>query len=191
MVYRQDITWRQIHSVNQCIPDAGQTGNCQQTETLVPPWKSVPGFYLPHLSGAGWSRLPSGGLPAVLGVTIPDGPASAGSLSTGGDGVKVLLFSTPAISASFLILPFVGVDGKQTVPMECPAAPFPIPEAYHINWYIGIGPAFPQHIPYSPTCPEFCDNPWRWLHGLEPYLQPPRPLVCFACHNFSYDTGPL
>ena len=39
---------------NSCIPDAGWTGICLQTEILVPPWKSVLDF--PHTVSK-WSRL--------------------------------------------------------------------------------------------------------------------------------------
>ena len=39
---------------NQCIPDAGQMGSCQQTKIPVPPWKSVPGF---SCATSKWSRL--------------------------------------------------------------------------------------------------------------------------------------
>ena len=51
-----------------------------------------------------------------------------------------------------------------------------------VHWDRG---SFLQHIPYSPICPGFCGGPWRWLHGLELCLQPPRPLLYFTCHNFS------
>ena len=42
---------------------------------------------------------------------------------------------------------------------------------------------FPQHIPYFPIYPEFCDDLWRWLHGLEPYPQLPRLLLYCICDN--------
>ena len=70
-------------------------------------------FHVPHLSGAGWSSLPWGVLPAVLGLTIPDSPASAGSLSTGGAGVEALLFSTLATGASFSPCPMLELMGSK------------------------------------------------------------------------------
>ena len=42
---------------------------------------------------------------------------------------------------------------------------------------------FSQYTPYFPTYPEFCDDPWRQLNRLEPYPQPPRPLLYCICHN--------
>ena len=39
-------------------------------------------------------------LPAVFDVTIPDGSASAGTLSTGGAGVEVFVCSTPWVHLS-------------------------------------------------------------------------------------------
>ena len=42
--------------------------------------------------------------------------------------------------------------------------------------------AFPQHTPYFPIYPELNDDPWRWLHGLKLYLQPPRLLLYCVCH---------
>ena len=62
---------------NPCIPDAGWTGICQQTWNAGTSTEVSSRFCTLHLSGAGWFRLPCGVLPAVLGVTIPDGPISA------------------------------------------------------------------------------------------------------------------
>ena len=43
--------------------------------------------------------------------------------------------------------------------------------------------AFPQHIPYFPIYPEFCDDLWTWLHRVELCPQPPRLLLYCICHN--------
>ena len=56
-------------------------------------------------------------LPVVLGVTIPDDPTSAGALSTGGAGVREVVFPTPATGLSVFALLHVRIDGKQIVPM--------------------------------------------------------------------------
>ena len=50
-----------------------------------------------------------------------------------------------------LILFYVRTDGKQIVLMQGPAAPFPIPGAYHINRYIGIGLLFHNIFPICPS----------------------------------------
>ena len=55
---------------------------------------------VPCLSEAGQSGLLWGVPPAVLGVTIPDDPASAGTLSTDGAGVREVVFPTLAMGLS-------------------------------------------------------------------------------------------
>ena len=117
MVYRQNTTWRQIHRPIHAsqMPDGLLPASKLKFQYLHRSQFWV--FCTLHLSGAGWSRVPWGVLPAACGVTIPDGPASADLLSTGGAGVEVSLFSTPAMGCILLILPYVGVDGKQIVPM--------------------------------------------------------------------------
>ena len=80
---------------NPCIPDTRWSGICQQTEILVPHGSWFWVFCTLYLSGGGWSRLPWGVLPAMLGVTIPGGSASADSLSTGGAGVKCCCSQLP------------------------------------------------------------------------------------------------
>ena len=72
---------------------------------------------MPHLSEAGQSGLPWHVLPTVLGVTIPDDPASAGTLSTGGAGAGEVAFPTQAMGLSFFVLLYVRIDGNQIVPM--------------------------------------------------------------------------
>ena len=88
---------------NPCIPDAGQTSTCQQTKILVPPWKLV-------LGGSGalskWSRLIQTTLGCATCCTwcaIPDDPASADKLSTGGTGVRGVVFPALATGLSFLM----------------------------------------------------------------------------------------
>ena len=99
---------------NQCIPDARWGGIYQQTKIPIPPRELVPGFfYVPHLGEACSSILTWGVLSAVLDVTTPDGPALEGSLSTGGTGVEVLVFSTPAMGASFSSCPMLGLMGSK------------------------------------------------------------------------------
>ena len=61
--------------------------------------------------------LPWGVLSIALDVTIPDSPASAGSPSTGGAGVEVLVHSTPAMGASFSSCPMLELMGSKIVPM--------------------------------------------------------------------------
>ena len=53
-----------------------------------------------HLSGAGQSELPWGMLLAVLDVIIPDNSASAGALSTDGNGVGEVVFPPLAMGLS-------------------------------------------------------------------------------------------
>ena len=66
-----------------------------------------------HLSEAGQSRLPWDVLPSALGVTIPDDPASAGTLSTGGAGVSEVVFPTPAMGLSVLSCTMLGLMGSR------------------------------------------------------------------------------
>ena len=94
-------------------------------------------------------------LPAVLGVTIPDNPASAGTLSTGGAGVSEVVFLTPAMGLFPFALLYVRIDGKQIVPMQGMAVPFLIPGAYHINRHIRIGPLFHKIFPIFPSILNF------------------------------------
>ena len=141
-------------------------------------------FWVLHLSGAGWSRLPWGVLPAALGVTIPDGPASAGSQSTGGTEVKVVLFSTPAMGASFSSCPMLELMGSKNSSYVGSGCALPCPWGIPHKLVHQDMATFPQHIPYSPIFNGFCDGPWRQLHRLGLCLQPPRLLLCFICHNF-------
>ena len=85
---------------NPCIPDASQSSICQQTKIPVSPRELVWVVLVPHQNGAGQSGLPWGVLPAGLGVIIPDDPASAGTLSTDGTGVREVVFLTPAMGLS-------------------------------------------------------------------------------------------
>ena len=71
---------------------------------------------VPCLSDEGQSRLFWGVLPAALGVTNPDNPASAGTPSKGGAGVSEVVFPTPAMELS--VSPCtVRIHGKQIVSM--------------------------------------------------------------------------
>ena len=88
------MTWRQIHrptNVSQML-DGLVSASKLKFWYLHSSWFWV--FCVPCLSGAGLSELPWGMLPAVLDVTIPYGPASAGSLPTDGIGVEVFVLST-------------------------------------------------------------------------------------------------
>ena len=66
-----------------------------------------------HLSGAGQSRLPWGVLPAMLDVTIPDGSAPVGTLSTDGTGVREMLFPTPATGSSISLCSMLELMGSR------------------------------------------------------------------------------
>ena len=101
MVYRQDMTWRQIHRPTNATQKLDRLVSASKLKFWYLHRSQFWVVHVPHLSGAGWSKLPWGVLPGALDMTDPDGPASAGSLSIGGTGAKVLVFSTPATGASF------------------------------------------------------------------------------------------
>ena len=100
----------------QCIPEARWSGSCQQTEILVPPWKSVLG-YLYAVSK--WSRLIWTTLGCVTYCTWCDHPRwsciSRLTVHRWHWSWSVVLNSCQGYT--LLILPYVGVDGKQIVPM--------------------------------------------------------------------------
>ena len=79
----------------------------------------------------------------------------------------------------------LGLMGSKWFLCRCLAAPLSIPQAYHIDWYIGVGPPFHHIFPIFPLVFYSYDNPWRQLHGLGPCPQPPRLLPCFALVIFS------
>ena len=65
------------------------------------------------ISEAGQSGLPWGVLPSVLGVIIPDNPASADTLSTGGTGVGEVIFLTLAMGLSILLYSMLELMGSK------------------------------------------------------------------------------
>ena len=189
MGYRQDITWRQIHSPINALQMQDRLVAASKLKFWYLHGLQFWVFHVPHLWGAGWSGLSWGVLPAVLGVTIPDGPASAGSLSTGGTGVEVLFSPLPQVHPSHPALCWSWREQNSSYVGSTSTLPHPWGVPHKLVHQDRA--TLPQHITYFPIYPEFCDDPWRWLHGLEPYLQPPRPLLFFTCHNFSCDIGPL
>ena len=182
MVYRQNMTWRQIHTLIHVSQMLDRPISASKPKFWYLHGSQFWVFCTLHLSGAGWSRLLWGVLPAALGMTVPDGPASADSLSTGGTGVDVLLFSTPAKGSSShpaLCWSWREVNSSY-VGFGCALhCPWGVPHKL-VHWDRAT---FLQHTPYFPICPEFYDDFWRWLHGLEPCLWLPRPLPYCTCHN--------
>ena len=154
MVHRQNMAWRQI---------LRPIHTSQMLERLVsacePKFWYLHGSWfwvvlVPHLSGAGQSRLPWGVLPAAFGVTIPDDPVSAGALSTDGTGVREVVFSTPAMGLSFSSCSMLGLMGSRQFHAESSCAlphPWSIPHKL-AHWDRAT---FPQHIPYSPSILNF------------------------------------
>ena len=100
MVYRQSTICRQTHRLtyaSQMLASPVSTSK-SKFQYLHGSWFWV--VLVPSLSGAGQLGLPWGVLPTVLGGVIPDDPASAGALSTGGAGVREVVFQTPVMSLS-------------------------------------------------------------------------------------------
>ena len=170
---------------NQCIPDARQTGICQQNKILVPQWELVLGFCVLHLSGAGWSDYP--GVCYLLCMMWP----SQMALHQQAHHPQVVLelkcwcfqllpqvhSSHPALCWNWWAVNSSYVGSGCILPH-----PWGIPNKL-VHWGRAT---FPLCIPYFPIGPVFCDGPWRWLHRLEPCPQPLRLLPCFICHNFFY-----
>ena len=98
MVYRENITWRQIHRPTNVSQIPGGLVSASKPKFQYLHGSQFWIVCLPQLSGAGWS--PWDVLPAVLDMIIPEGSASAGSLSTGGTGVEAFVCSTPTTHVS-------------------------------------------------------------------------------------------
>ena len=122
----------------------------------------------------------------MLDVTIPDDPASTGTLSTDGAGVREMLFPTPAIGFIHFTLLYVNSWWEADSSYVGSSCALPHPWGVPHKLVHRDRAAFPQHIPYSPIYPVFCGDLWRELHGLGPCPQPPRPLLYLFCHNYIY-----
>ena len=169
--------------INSCIPHTIWAGIFLQTKIPVPPWKLVPGFL--HTASK-WGRL----------IQIYPGVCY----------LLHLMWPSQTVLHQQAHCPLVALESKccyfQLSPWVHPSHP-----ALCWSWweadisYVGSGcvhphswgvphklvhwkrAVFPQHIPYFPINPEFSDDIWRWLHGLELYTQPPRLLLYCICHS--------
>ena len=109
-------TWYSMKT-SPCVPDIGQPGTCLHTEIPVPPWESVPGF---SCAASKWSRLIQTTLRCVTWCTWCDYPRqSCISRLTVHRWHWSWWVGVPysCHGCILLILPYIGVDGKQIVPM--------------------------------------------------------------------------
>ena len=140
---------------NTCIPDAIWSSICQQTKILVPLWKVVLGG---SDAVSKWSRSIQTTLGCPTCCTWCDHPRwSCISRHTVHRWHWSWWGGIPNSGHRFVfpVQLYVRIDGKQIVSMQGPAVPFPIPGAYHINWYIGIGPLFHNIFPIFPSILNF------------------------------------
>ena len=157
MVYRQSAICRQIQRPTHAsqMPVSPVSASKLKFWYLHGSWFWV--VLVPCLSGAGQSRLPWGVLPAALGVTVPDDPASADALLTGGAGVSKVVFLTLATGLSFSSCSMLGLMGSRYFLCRVWLHP-PHPWGTPHKLIHQERATFPQYIPYFPIYLEFCGD---------------------------------
>ena len=113
-LYRLDMAWRPAHA-SQTL--GGLVHTCLQTKILVPPQELVPGFLC---AVSKWSRLIQTNLGCITCCTWCDHPRwsciSRCTVHRWQWSWSVVVLNTCHVCI-LLTLPYVGVDGKQIVPM--------------------------------------------------------------------------